>query len=828
MRPTPRPHFMGYEGCSADSLVAPLSPATSLLRREGATSDFYARLSSLAEAHEADLFALRRQFLDGSWHSKTQSFESTWRGHNGCSAAFGQSACCRNADSGPGMRDGTLADRPIPRQISPCSLLSHISSQNVLLAEADTGAAPRKTISVPSLEEESSMPLKSPSGREEEDAAESSKANVEQLQEDYIGHVAASGGFDVHAAWKGSLSLITERKLSHSRSRSMAQALRHTWREDKLVERADRIRRFVLHPNSMRRLIWDIFSMMLLAYDVVVIPFMSAFDPEPSLFIMGMGALTMLFWTFDMLMSMVTGYQRGRSIEMRLRYVIGHYLRTWFIMDLVIVGMDWSLFVVDEGSPGGGSAENTARLGRSLRTLRFIRTLRLIRALKLKRLIQVIQDLITTEFVSICWGIMKVVLCLVVANHIVACCWYAIGNSSVDERSWIEESELEGRSLSYRYATALHWSLTQFTPASMEVFPQNSSERIFAVCILLMAMITFSSFVSMLTTSMAELRKISSNESRQFWLLRRYLRDWCVPKRVALRIERYLEYAYQRQKLRVQERDIYLLRLLSEPLREELRHETLKVHVSCHPLFSTCLNTTRIFSRALSEMSLARGDIVFSCAEQAKRMSFLSSGMLDYTLGELEGTRSDEESNNDESRKYSEYILIGQYVCEAVLWCPWLHLGDLQALTECSMVNVDAEAFGQAIRINKPLWIGVKRYAQRFITELNRLPREDLTDMLNTRFSSASLVVESDFMETFSQTFDVDELESFWARFLKRAVHWCRRVCGGADTRLASYVADDVFSDTNSCPPTPRTARPWRPPTPTTADKWRRSSVVSP
>merc|ERR1712232_1173576 len=129
----------------------------------------------------------------------------------------------------------------------------------------------------------------------------------------------------------------------------------------------------------------------------------------------------------------------------------------------------------------------------------------------------------------------------------------------------------------------------------MEVYPTTNSERIFAVIVILFAMIAFSSFVSMLTASMAELKKISSDESRQFWLLRRYLRDWGVRREVSLRIQRYLEYAYQRQRCRVQEKDVGILHLLSEPLRVEMKAETYSHKLSDHPLFQLCDDKTHVF-----------------------------------------------------------------------------------------------------------------------------------------------------------------------------------------------------------------------------------------
>merc|ERR1719398_644230 len=101
----------------------------------------------------------------------------------------------------------------------------------------------------------------------------------------------------------------------------------------------------------------------------------------------------------------------------------------------------------------------------------------------------------------------------------------------------------------------------------MEVFPMNTTERMFSVVVLLFAMLSFSSFLSVLTASITELRNLHSDEARQFWLLRRYLRDWGVSRRLAFRIQRYLEYVYQKQRQRVQPKSVGLLPLLSDQLR---------------------------------------------------------------------------------------------------------------------------------------------------------------------------------------------------------------------------------------------------------------------
>uniref|UniRef100_A0A7S4PY19 Ion transport domain-containing protein n=1 Tax=Alexandrium monilatum TaxID=311494 RepID=A0A7S4PY19_9DINO len=577
--------------------------------------------------------------------------------------------------------------------------------------------------------------------------------------------------FKALPVWKmEDLGLSTgSKRLKLTRQSTSARPSRAKKEEEYTIKGQSCMQPFIIHPSSFKRLSWDLLSMALLAYDIIMIPFTGAFDPEPTQLMIGMNWITLFFWSLDMPASILTGFQDGRHTVMKPSRILRRYFKTWFVLDCLIVGFDWALLGLGESDGGGGSA---ARLGRSLRTLRFVRTLRLIRLLKIKRILQEIQDQINTEALSICFGVAKIILVLVLANHIVACCWYGIGEMGATslesgQTSWVVENGIAQRTLLYRYATSLHWSLTQFTPASMEVVPYNVTERLFSVIVLLFAMITFSSFVSILTASMAELRNISSDETRQFWLLRRYLRDWQVPRRFAMRIQRYLEYAYAKQRQRVQAKDVKLLALLSGPLHDELKYETLSVHLSVHPLFVSCESGMRIFSKSLAEMWLARGDCVFCCGEQASSMVFLSHGNFQYHLGEVDNNVDSLPSEKEGS------LPEGQWVAEAVLWTPWLHLGDLMSLTESQVLIINSSQFGAAVQVHKPMWLGLRRYAEKFVQALNRLKKEELTDLLHTVMRTAEIVEEADFASgVTNDTPEEDEAESAFGR-LSRSI-WGR------------------------------------------------------
>mmetsp|Transcript_61606 Transcript_61606/g.198393 ORF Transcript_61606/g.198393 Transcript_61606/m.198393 type:complete len:278 (+) Transcript_61606:64-897(+) len=75
---------------------------------------------------------------------------------------------------------------------------------------------------------------------------------------------------------------------------------------------------------------------------------------------------------------------------------------------------------------------------------------------------------------------------VVVSASGVALAWCGLGQSG--GHTWMTHFQADA-SPSYTYFTALHWSVCQFTLASMEVVPVNLQERLFAVCVSMFAIV---------------------------------------------------------------------------------------------------------------------------------------------------------------------------------------------------------------------------------------------------------------------------------------------------------------------------------------------------
>jgi hypothetical protein len=573
----------------------------------------------------------------------------------------------------------------------------------------------------------------------------------------------ASSIFRLHPAFtEQPQNNVLNRKISFAHVRSQNSATRKSTSDPTMLDSSNEyIRWLIWTPGSPKRLSWEILGMVFLVYDVVTIPFFAAFAPANTILNTIITWSTLLFWTSDMGATLITGFQEGNNTILLPRRIAWRYVTTWLLMDVFLVGLDWYI-LMSENAAGN---EDERRMGRSLRMLRFARIVRLVRLIKMKRFLSTIQDLINNEAISIAFSILKNIMFLLVANHTIACGWYVTGSVGAGNgTTWVLTHEMANRDVTYRYLTSLHWSLTQFTPASMEIFATNKMERLYSVVTLLFAMVAFSSFVSILTGSMIELRRITSDESRQFWLLRRYLHDWKVRMVAVHRVQRYCEYAYHRQKQRVQERDVGLLSLLSEPLREELKHETFSSHIALHPLFMQLNDKMRVFVRAINCTLLARHDPIFASGDNAVAVYFAIQGTLEYTPCVFEdfeqemdvlqkataadglevnmgNTLTENMSDGEEDEDGpSEDVEINQWVGEAVLWCPWLHLGELRTQTESQIISIDFDGFAEAVGSNRPLWLAVQKYAERFIQALNAVDQRDLTDIVDNMFEMDDLI----------------------------------------------------------------------------------------
>lgn len=480
------------------------------------------------------------------------------------------------------------------------------------------------------------------------------------------------------------------------------------------------VQHFISYPNSPKRVAWDFFGAFLIVYDLISIPLTLSFEPPPTAFTLAMDWGTLIFWTANVLASFQVGYvENGQAVLAPAKIAI-RYIKTWLLVDLLVVIPDWAFKIVDtDGSAGAGSSVKL------LRSLRLMRMVRLLRLLKLRKIWQHVNDAIDSEYVSIIANIVKMILLLLVINHCIGCTWFLIADiQSAQTDTWVVVHGFEGTEWSYQYMTAFHWSITQFTPASMHVQPQNLSERVFAILVVVFALVCFSYVVGSITGSLTQLRTMQEDSTKQFWNLRRFMKQNKVSPLLSHRIQKYLEHSWQSNQVKLSVKSIKLFSLLSEQLHNELQFELSVPHLSVHPLFQRLTDVSnvtmhRVADMAISRKMLARNDALFISAETATHMFIVVDGRLQYCR--MDNT----------FQEHKEWVDKGEdWIAEPVLWThAWTHLGSLSAVTECDLLLVEPKKFCELVRLNPAAFQLAAGYAKKFLEWLNSIAQADLSDI---------------------------------------------------------------------------------------------------
>jgi len=384
----------------------------------------------------------------------------------------------------------------------------------------------------------------------------------------------------------------------------------------------------------------------------------------------------------------------------------------------------------DENVMENAEGSGLARLGKVIRVARILRTLRLLRLMKLRHIFFAIQERIDSEVVFILVGTVKNLLVLLFVNHVFACMWYLIGvlgEGGNEDDHWVFYYRIQNTNLMEKYMLSLHWSLTQFTPAGIEVHPRNVMERVFNVMLILIAMVGFSSFVSAITASMTRLRSLQGNELSEAFLLRRFLKENHISADLQSRVVRYIDMAVEVNRKKIDKSRVASLNMLSGPLRVELQKELYLPALVIHSFFVKYAKNdaaiNQICFKAVEKMNLSRSDVLFQLHGESHTMCFLTNGSTYYQRPKDSPAW---EAHQRRSRKVAASPLFNRvltlskdsYFCEHSLWLPWTHRGTMGALTDSELLALDSAKFRQITGEYKDIFQSAKAYAFQFVEYL--------------------------------------------------------------------------------------------------------------
>jgi len=458
---------------------------------------------------------------------------------------------------------------------------------------------------------------------------------------------------------------------------------------------------------------FDLQSLVVLAYDLVVIPYLLAWSIEMTGNWLILSWVTVSFWTMDICLSCLTGIvQEGKVIKDPV-IIVKNYMASWMVPDLAIVLSDWFAMLMTvalDNSSNGGI--------KMLRVMKFGRLLRVMGMFKVFRFARVVEEFLDRsigETYRMTMRIVSIVASIIWINHIMCCGWFAIGRSGPSDTGtrWVESDFLEQNEW-YQYWTTFHWSITQITLGATEVISSNTVERMYTVCCLVFGLLFGSTLVSSLSATMVEFQMLRNGRQQKLRLLRQFLSDHTVDLDIS-----YLVQKQVKERLgptdKLHESDVDGLNLLSAQLLSMLRREIYAPHLVTHPLFNLWSGLDpNLFNKLCFTMHfryLRQEDDLFVPGPAEAIAYYLSSGSLSYTQ---------EPASSRVTEVFTADVKVGAWLAEAALWCYWIHVGTAEASATSELLMINEDALNSAVNVRHTIRKVVQQYGEVFCKRLKK------------------------------------------------------------------------------------------------------------
>lgn len=220
--------------------------------------------------------------------------------------------------------------------------------------------------------------------------------------------------------------------------------------------------RKLIHPQGRFRQIWNPLLILALTYTATLMPYRLAFADDEltsgwsiaDYLVDGLFALDIVV-NFRSMRVLADG-----SLETRQRELARHYLKSWFVVDLVSC-IPFSLLSLPLGSEQRSNTYNSlARLLRLPRMYKLLRVFRLVQAAKdFRGAGDCLQDCLQVN--SRIFKMLRFLLYVLVSVHIAACFWYITARlDHFGPETWVHRLGYAEESAGSKYLASFYWAAT--------------------------------------------------------------------------------------------------------------------------------------------------------------------------------------------------------------------------------------------------------------------------------------------------------------------------------------------------------------------------------
>jgi len=471
-----------------------------------------------------------------------------------------------------------------------------------------------------------------------------------------------------------------------------------------------------IHPASRFCTLLAIARAAFLTLDAVLVPYVMAwdFDAEWAVYLRW---LIVGFWTSDMVFNFTTGFIENELVVMRLATIARRYVRSGFLIDFLVVLVDYvDLWIVASGQ---GSGLQIVRALRFVKITRLVRIVAKLRSGLLERLnaavlswLQAQKMLEYATTVSFAAMIIKLLFIIAWLCHVGACVYHVLQESHEGDgvESWADHSS----GSIPPYTSALYWSVsTMFSGASF-LDPCNSAEALLSMFWLLMGALCVTIITSTLAATLIAAHEKQQELQKKARCLNSYLGQRQTPVLLSVAINSDFQKKLMAPKP-LTELDLSpFFQVISPGLRAALREFEYTDSFLGLPLFRMLSAVGKGLIKELAFGAVVRvasdGEEIFAPRQDTEHALLLAKGSATYSYtfaGRAQGLpgllsttamRSRSGANLDSCWiGKSDPVQSGSWVCELALLSSWTTLGQLDAMSSSELVFLSAAHFVKVV-----------------------------------------------------------------------------------------------------------------------------------
>ncbi|XP_067207731.1 potassium voltage-gated channel subfamily H member 6 isoform X9 [Linepithema humile] len=321
-----------------------------------------------------------------------------------------------------------------------------------------------------------------------------------------------------------------------------------------------RIHKWTILHYSPFKAVWDWVILLLVMYTAIFTPYVAAFvlsDPDYNSRknkkygddpIVVIDLIVDVTFIVDIIINFRTTFVNSNDeVVSHPGKIAVHYLKGWFIIDLVAaIPFDLLLVGSDTDELGLDKDETTTLIG-LLKTARLLRLVRVAR--KIDRY---------SEYGAAVLLLLMATFALIA--HWMACIWYAIGNAErptlKSKVGWLDilandthqfyfHNNTGGPSIKSRYITALYFTFSSLTSVGFgNVAPNTDAEKIFTIIVMLIGSLMYASIFGNVSAIIQRLYSGTARYHTQMLRVREFIRFHQIPNPLRQRLEEYFQHAW--------------------------------------------------------------------------------------------------------------------------------------------------------------------------------------------------------------------------------------------------------------------------------------------